>query len=580
LKLALLYQNDKVILKLMRATDLDLRDLLQFEPKGGVLRFGGQRALLLDAVALGLLRRELIEQLGPRGARGVLTRFGYAHGWRTAEALKGAFPWDDEAEWRQAGGRLHTLQGLVVAEAPSQPVDAGRNPVAEARWHDSYEAEQHLLHLGRAEEAVCWTLTGFASGYLSFATGQEVYCVEHRCRGKGDAICAIIGRRREDWGPELETHLPFYGEAYLDDALAQLTSELKRVEERLRKRRHALTRPAPEAADATFMAQSTSMLGLLDLARRVARVQSSVLITGESGVGKERVARLIHDESERTGGPFVAINCGAMPESLLDSELFGHVKGAFTGATQDRPGLFEAANGGTLFLDEIGEVPPPMQVKLLRALQEREVRRVGANEQRKVDVRVLAATNRDLVAEVSAGRFRQDLYYRLRVVELRVPPLRERRDDILPLARTFLAELSERTKRRVTSLTPAAANQLIRYGWPGNVRELENAIERAVVLAKGSRVDVQDLPEEVALAIPHAYAPGEVRSLAEVERDYILSVVRASGGDKAAAASQLRIGVATLYRKLKQYASAPEGASATAKPRSPRRDGTRPTKTR
>jgi transcriptional regulator with GAF, ATPase, and Fis domain len=174
---------------------------------------------------------------------------------------------------------------------------------------------------------------------------------------------------------------------------------------------------------------------VMDLARRVAKVDSTVLITGENGVGKERIARLIHDESPRTGGAFVAINCGAVPETLLESELFGHAKGSFTGAAQDRPGLFEAANGGTLFLDEIGEVPPAMQVKLLRVLQEREVRRVGENKNRKVYVRVLAATNRDLVAEINAARFRQDLYYRLRVVELRVPPLRERREDILPLAR-------------------------------------------------------------------------------------------------------------------------------------------------
>ena len=186
------------------------------------------------------------------------------------------------------------------------------------------------------------------------------------------------------------------------------------------------------------------MQRVLDLARRVAKVDSTVLITGESGVGKERVARLIHDESARTAGPFVAINCGAVPETLLESELFGHARGAFTGATQDRPGLFEAANSGTLLLDEIGEVPPAMQVKLLRVLQEREVRRVGENKGRAVNVRVVAATNRDLAEEIRAARFRQDLYYRLRVVELRVPPLRERRDDILPLARTFLAASAER----------------------------------------------------------------------------------------------------------------------------------------
>jgi DNA-binding NtrC family response regulator len=295
------------------------------------------------------------------------------------------------------------------------------------------------------------------------------------------------------------------------------------------------------------------MQRVIDLARRVAQVDSTVLITGESGVGKERIARLIHEESARAAGPFVAINCGAVPETLLESELFGHARGAFTGATQDRPGLFEAANAGTLLLDEIGEVPPAMQVKLLRVLQEREVRRVGENRGRAIKVRLLAATNRDLTEEIHAARFRQDLYYRLRVVEIRVPPLRERRDDILPLARTFLETTAARTGRKASGFTPAAAQQLLRYGWPGNVRELENAVERATVLATRSRIDVDDLPQEVGLAVPDAFVPGAAKTLAAVERDYITAVLRATGGNRSKAAAMLGIGPATLYRKLKAY---------------------------
>jgi DNA-binding NtrC family response regulator len=540
----------------MRAADLDLRELLQFDPQGGVIRFGSQRALLLDAVAIGLLRQELIQTLGGSAARGILTRFGYAHGWRTATTLRGDFAWDDDREWRTAGGRLHTLQGLVVVRAPSPAEAIDRPPVADSIWHESYEAEQHLLLLGQAEQPVCWTLTGFASGYLSCAYGRDVLCVEERCRGKGDAVCRLVGRFREDWGERVASELSLSQGACLDDALVRVTDELKRVEKRIRSRQKELGPKLAAATDASgIVALSAAMRRVLDLARRVAKVESTVLLTGESGVGKERVARLIHSESERVGGPFVAINCGAVPEGLLESELFGHARGSFTGASQDRPGLFEAAQGGTLLLDEIGEVPPPMQVKLLRALQEREVRRVGENKSRPVDVRVLAATNRDLVAEVHAARFRQDLYYRLRVVEIRVPPLRERREDVLPLARTFLQEAAKRTRRKVTGLSPGAANQLMRYAWPGNVRELENAIERAVVLAGGSRIDVEDLPEELGLALPAAYAPGDVRPLDEVERDYILAVLRANGGNKAQAAEQLGIGAATLYRRLKQYES-------------------------
>jgi two-component system, NtrC family, response regulator HydG len=539
----------------MRASDLSLHELLSYDPEGGMIRFASQRALLLDAVALGILRRELIGALGLSGARGILTRFGYAHGWRTAETFRSAFPWDGEQEWHKAGGRLHTLQGLVTVEAaPSEGRDAEH--LADAVWRDSYEAEQHLLHLGRAEEAVCWTLCGFASGYLSCCHGREVYCIEDRCRAKGDAVCHLVGRAREDWGEAIAGILPFYQTACLDAALARVTDELKRVEKRLRTRRRELGSASGALDPSGMVAQSDAMQRVLSLARRVASVDSTILLTGESGAGKERIARLIHDESARASAAFVAVNCAAVPEGLLESELFGHAKGAFTGASQDRPGLFEAANGGTLLLDEIGEVPPSVQVKLLRTLQEREVRRVGENRNRPVDVRVLAATNRELIAEVNAARFRQDLYYRLRVVEIRVPALRDRREDILPLARTFLAAAAARMRRKVTSLTPQAANQLVRYGWPGNVRELENAMERAVVLATGSRIDVEDLPDEVGLALPGAHVPGEVRPLEEVERDYILAVVRATKGNRAQAAERLKIGTATLYRKLKEYEAA------------------------
>ncbi len=535
----------------MRVADLDLRELLQFEPKGGVMTFGGQRTLLFDAVALGILRKELIATLGVSAARGVLTRFGYVHGRRTAETMRDAFPWDDEGEWKRAGAKLHSLAGLVVAEVPEAKA-ASDGPFAEGNWHESYEAEQHLLHLGQASEPVCWTLTGFASGYLSFCNGREIYCVEDRCRGKGDAVCHVVGRPREEWGAAIDGHLPFYQTHCLDAALSELTAELKRVEQKLRAQRSAKRAPDREAEALGIIAQSAGMQRVLQLSRRVAKVDSTVLITGESGAGKERVAHLIHVESTRSAGPFIAINCGAVPEGLLESELFGHAKGAFTGASQDRPGLFEAANGGTLFLDEIGEVPPPMQVKLLRTLQEREVRRVGENKNRHVDVRVLAATNRDLLAEVNAARFRQDLYYRLRVVELRVPPLRERRDDILLLARTFMNESARRAGRKISGLTPRAAQQLVRYGWPGNVRELENAMERAVALSAGTWLDVEDLPEEIGVAPPSTYATGEIRTLEDMEREYIVAVLGGAGGNKAKAAELLGIGQATLYRKLKE----------------------------
>ncbi len=534
----------------MKLDDLDLRDLLSFDPKGGVMRFAGDRALILDAVAMGLLRRTLIETVGVAAARAILTRFGYAHGRRTAITMKSAFPWDSEHEWRIAGARLHKLQGLVVPAPATSSLAAPPAPFAESLWHDSYEAEQHLIHVGRSDEPVCWSQCGFASGYLSYANQREIYCVEVRCRGRGDAVCHMVCRPREEFRDEHAATLAYFDMSTLDRALEQVTKKLRQADRQLRSRRHQL---ATYRADDDVDAKSPAMLKVLELAERVAQVDSTVLVTGESGVGKERLARLIHERSTRADRELVAINCGALPENLLESELFGHVKGSFTGATQDRPGLFEAASGGTLFLDEIGEITPALQVKLLRALQEQEVRRIGENTSRSVDVRIVAATNRDLAEEVTAGRFRQDLYYRLRVIELTVPPLRERKEDILPLARLMLAKAAQRAKSKVTSFTPAAVEQLQRYTWPGNVRELENALERAVVLASGPRIDVEDLPSEISGAVASNWAPGDTRTLADVERDYILAVLAANGGNRTKAAQQLAIAPATLYRKLARY---------------------------
>ena len=539
----------------MRAEELDHKELLELDPEGGVIRFAGQRALLLDAVAMGLLRKYLVENFGLTAARTVLTQFGFAHGWRMAEALQAEFKWDSEADWRQAGTRIHALEGLFRVESGSTDPVSKEGVMLVA----SYEAEQHLLHFGRSTAPMCWTICGLISGYISRTAGKEIYVLEDRCVGKGDAGCHLIGRTREEWGDERAEELRFYQAERLKDcldvSLHRVTETLKAAERKLRERHRALVSVAPEIDEPSgSVARSPGMRKLVDMARRVARVDSTILITGESGTGKERIARLIHDESTRSTGPFIAVNCGAIAETLLESELFGHARGAFTGATHDRPGLFESANKGTLLLDEIGEVSPGMQVKLLRALQEREIRRVGENKVRPIDVRVLAATNRDLALGVTGGAFRQDLYYRLRVVELNVPPLRDRRDDILPLARVLLASSALRMKRKLSGLAPAAADQLLRYAWPGNVRELENTMERAVALAPGARVELEDLPEEIRSACPRPAAlDGTVRPLEEIEKEYILAALALNQGNQTHTAKQLKIGAATLYRKLKSY---------------------------
>jgi two-component system response regulator HydG len=539
----------------MRADELDHKELLELDPDGGVIRFAGQRALLLDAVAMGLLRKYLVENFGLTAARTVLTQFGFAHGWRMAEAMQAEFKWDSEEDWRRAGARINTLEGLFRIE----PGSAGALSKEGLLLGASYEAEQHLLHFGRSDLPACWTISGLTSGYLSRSSGKEIYVLEDRCIGKGDAACHLFGRTREEWGDERAEELRFYEplrlKECLDVSLHRVTETLKAAERKLRERRMALVRVAPDVEEPLgIVARSPAMRLLVDLARRVAKVDATVLITGESGSGKERIARLVHEESTRAAGPFIAVNCGAITETLLESELFGHARGAFTGATQDRPGLFEAANRGTLLLDEVGEVSPAMQVKLLRALQEREIRRVGENKSRHVDVRIVTATNRDLALAVASGSFRQDLYYRLKVVELRVPPLRERRDDVLPLARVLLSDAALRMKRKISGLAPGAADQLLRYEWPGNVRELENAMERAVALARGGRLELEDLAEEVRRAIPRPAATGgKVRPLDEVEKEYILAALELNGGNQTHTAEQLRIGAATLYRRLKSY---------------------------
>jgi two-component system, NtrC family, response regulator HydG len=312
-----------------------------------------------------------------------------------------------------------------------------------------------------------------------------------------------------------------------------------------------------------MVGHSPAMQALYEKILRVALSDAVVLLTGESGTGKELVARALHDNSHRSGGPYVAVHCAALPENLLEAELFGHARGAFTGASAARAGRFEAAHGGTLLLDEIGEIPLSIQVKLLRVLQEREVVRLGENQPRSVDVRVVAATHRDLAAMVRRGEFREDLYYRLRVLPLHVPPLRERRQDIPLIANRRLGELAGRYKRQGMRIAPEALRLLEAYDWPGNVRQLSNAIEYALVHAEGNVILPQHLPPELAAAPaqPEQDAgPQEVASVSryyrtpeqpEVELAAILRVLQATGGNKAEAARKLGMSRTTLWKRLK-----------------------------
>ena len=319
---------------------------------------------------------------------------------------------------------------------------------------------------------------------------------------------------------------------------------------------------------------SPAVKGVYDLIDRVADSDATVLITGESGTGKELVARALHRFSRRKEGPFVAINCAALPESILESELFGHVRGAFTDAKNAKTGLFVRATGGTLFLDEIGEMPLGMQVKLLRALQERAVRPVGGEQEIPFDARIVAATNRDLESDVAEHRFREDLYYRVNVVRMQVPPLRSRGNDVLLIGQHFLERYARQSNKQVVGISSAAAEKMLAYDWPGNVRELQNCIERAVALTKFDQLVVDDLPEKVRdyrntrFVIP-TENPSELLSMDEVERRYTLRVLHAVNGNKTLAAQVLGFDRRTLYRKLERYGEASDSGAPPKREDSP-----------
>ena len=338
----------------------------------------------------------------------------------------------------------------------------------------------------------------------------------------------------------------------------QLREEVKRL------RLEVVARPH----DNELLGDSAAMRKVQDLISRVAGSDATVLIAGESGTGKEVVARAIHKRSGHEKGPFIAINCAAVPEALLESELFGHVRGAFTDAKEAHPGLFVQATGGTLFLDEIGDMPLGLQPKLLRVLQERTVRPLGGKAEVPVNVRIVAATNRDLESAIEEGRFREDLYYRVNVVQIPLPPLRARRADILPLAIHFIRTFAEPSHKNVTGMSKEVAEKLLSYAWPGNVRELQNSMERAVALTRLEEICVDDLPEKIRdYRFSHVVVagddPSELVPLEEVERRYILRVLAAVGGNKTAAARVLGLERKTLYRKLERYDAQAKGDDAT-----------------
>jgi DNA-binding NtrC family response regulator len=544
--------------------NLHLSELLDFRPDQGIIRLHEQRVVILSATAMGLMRKELVDTLGQETARRVLLRFGFADGYHDAVNLRARSKWSNPIEGLHAGAMLHTLEGIVRADVRRVEYDdeTGRFE-EEVIWHDSYEAEQHVHHYGKSAAPVCWSLVGYSSGFVSACLGKEIYFRETKCAGQGERYCSAIGRDIDSWGAEGDTIRAEFQAGSLGqeverlrDVVGKRLKELDRRERLLERRERELNllreRVNRHAAAKNFVAGSEAMQHVLELAARVAPLDTTVLVYGESGTGKEFVVRLIHDQSPRAAAPFVSINCAALTETLLESELFGHVRGAFTGAVRDKAGLFEIAGSGTIFLDEIGEVAPTVQAKLLRALQEREIRRVGGERNIKITARVVAATNRDLRAAVEAGTFREDLFFRLGAFIIDVPPLRDRREDIPPLVHSFLVRAASRMKKDVRAVSAEAMSALMNYRWPGNVRELEHAVERAVILANAATIRLRDLPPEVTQKSRRRVGD-DTLDLHEQERTSIERALERFGGNRRKAAEALNISTVTLWRKMKQF---------------------------
>jgi DNA-binding NtrC family response regulator len=544
--------------------DLQLSEVLEFRPEGGEIRLHEQRVLVVSAAAVGVLRRELIAAVGIEKARELLLRFGFASGYHDAISLRDRFRWDDPLDGVRLGPMLHTLEGIVHAELVRFTVDpVSRHFEAEALWKHSYEVEQHLQHFGTAVDPVCWTLAGFASGFASACMGREIYFRETQCEAVSGSHCVVVGKEADAWMADGDRLGAGFRCADLAAEMKQLHHDAHRRHETMARRESRLANDSHEAVALRERVEqyarrehlvlvSDGLRRTLEFAARVAPLDTSVLICGESGTGKEFVIQMIHEQSARAGQPLVCLNCAALTETLLESELFGHVRGAFTDAIRDKAGLFEVASAGTLFLDEVGEMSPGLQAKLLRALQEHEIRRVGSETSIKANPRIVAATNRDLRAAVHAGSFREDLYYRLAAFVITVPPLRERREAIPALAQEFLRRAAERFNKDVHTIAPDAMSVLLDHPWPGNVRELQHAIDRAAILATGPRITKQGLPPD--LRLPDGGAPGgSAFDLQQQERELIERALAQFGGNRRRAAEALSISTVTLWRRIKQY---------------------------
>jgi len=465
----------------------NLRSRLRFDIESGQIWLNENRMLLLHGKAFGAMRRELYDSLGAKQAQGLLFRMGFAAGQQDADLATKLIGEADDYDVFRIGPELHAFEGLVRTRITEAQIDWEQGSFfGEVECSNSWEAESHLQQFGTSEDTVCWSLAGYASGYATRFFKRLIIFRETQCVCRGDQHCVMVGKPGEAWGDD--QHLEYFLKGGGDTPLKALEEELVQLRGHQRE----------QLPSSKLVGTSAAFRSAFSLLSRAAKSPISVLLLGETGVGKEVFAHWLHENSDRADQPFVAVNCAAIPNDLIESELFGVQKGAFTGAQQSRPGRFERADGGTLFLDELGDLSPSAQVKLLRVLQTGEVERLGDDKTRKVNVRLVAATNVNLQKAIAEGRFRADLYYRLSTYPVVIPPLRERKSDIPPLVALLLEKYAPIYHKVLLGLTDRALQALMEYDWPGNVRELENLIERAVLL----------VPAATLIEIEHLFSGG------------------------------------------------------------------------
>lgn len=480
----------------------DLSSRIRFAPDEGRIWLDDRRMFLMHNRAFGGLRREIIDQFGKTAARKVLTRMGYASGTLDAELAAKVRSNQEAYDAFSVGPQMHALLGIVKVDCLEFELDYEKGHFyGEYLWHDSIEDDANIEHFGVGADAACWMQIGYACGYASAFLGRPILFREVECRSTGSQNCRIIGKPVDSWA-DPENDLIFLHARYDTDKVTtkkrkpsknsqasstELNNDANKTQEVEQKKRWNMVGASPGFRVACHMLE------------KVAGTDATVLFLGESGVGKEVFAKNLHHISNRKDKAFVAINCAAIPDELVEAELFGVEKGAFTGAVSSRQGRFERAQNGTLFLDEVGTLSMAAQGKLLRALQEGEVERVGDSKVRSVDVRVVAATNVDLKQAITDGRFRQDLYFRLNVFPIYIPPLKERRADIPLLLNFFLKKFCKRYDKNISGFSERSLHALFTYDWPGNIREMENMVERGVILADAG----------TALDMAHLFTSGE-----------------------------------------------------------------------